>query len=97
MRVPPDDGRELGFRAHDDRDLQAESLGDHPLDLAANVLRLGATLEDDVATLQVRLHLAEAGLLQGHPQLRHRDPVARADVDPAEEDDVARHALSLRG
>src|SRR5438874_1118026 len=91
VRVPPDDRRELGFRAQDDRDLQAEALGDHALDLAANTLRFGAALEDDVAALQVRLHLAEAGLLERRAQLRHRDPVARADVDPAEQSHVAGH------
>src|SRR5207249_2505234 len=81
---------------HHDRDLETEALLDQPLALARHPVGCGPAPEHDVAALEIGLHLAEACVRQRFAQLRHRDPVAGAEVDPAQEDDVLRHGESLR-
>jgi hypothetical protein len=50
------------------------------------------TSEDDVAALDVRAHVGEPERLDELAQRRHRDAVPAADVDGAQQSDVAGHA-----
>ena len=92
QRIQLDDPRELRAGPGDDPDLEPETLGDLTLRLPGNLVGLRLARQDDVAALKVRAHLLEAGRGQNVAELRHRDAVARAEVDPAQEDDVLRHA-----
>src|SRR6266536_3338286 len=82
-RVALDDLGELGARAGDNGDVEAEARCDLPLALPGNAAWLRRAREHDVAALEIRLDVAEACFLERLAKLRHRDPVARAEVDPA--------------
>src|SRR5262245_49262618 len=94
-RVSLHDLRELVARPHDHVDGEAEAALDLLLATARDGLRRGAAREHDVAALYVRPHVAEAGALEKLAEVGHRDPPRRAEVDAAQEDDVACHARKL--
>src|SRR3954467_435070 len=90
-RVALHDRGELGSRAHDDRNLEAEALRDQLLHLPPHGVGVRGAFEHDVAALEVGLHVFEASILERLAQLGHRDAVARADVDAAQQYDVPGH------
>jgi len=90
-RVALDDLRQLGPRADDHVDVEPEAVGDQLLAPRRQPGRALAGREHDVPALHVRAHVFVAGLLEQLAQLRHRDAVARADVDATEQDDLRRH------
>src|SRR5581483_2968100 len=81
--------RKLGSRANDDVDPEPELVGDEALALPCQRVGLQLAGEDDVPALDVRPDVLEAGVGEQLAERRHRDAVARAEVDAAEEDDLA--------
>jgi hypothetical protein len=51
--------------------------------------------EDHVAALNVGRHLGVAQPQHNLTQVGHGDPVAAADIDPAQQGDMGRHAVIL--
>ena len=89
--VQLDDLRKLRARASDDGDVEAELAPDQALDVSRDVVCLARARDDDVAALEIRLRTVETGASERVAQRRHRDPIPRAEVDPTEQEDVARH------
>ncbi len=84
-RVAGDDVSELRPRAQQHDHVQAEAAADLPLDRAAQPRGAAdGAAEHDVAALQVRRHVLRAHPGEEVAQVGHRDPVSRAEVDPAQ-------------
>src|SRR5947207_4618150 len=88
QRVSPNDLRELVARAHHHGDVEAEAVGDQALHLTSQPLGRPPAREDDVAALHVGADVLVAGVGEHLAEPGHRDAVARADVDAAQEDDL---------
>src|SRR5436305_14355784 len=88
-RIPCDDLGELIPRADHDVDVEPELLGDHPPAPRGDVVRGLVGREDSVPALQIRRDVREARLDKQLAKPPHRDPVPGADVDAAQEDDLA--------
>ena len=92
--VPLHDRRQLSACAHDHVDLEPGACEDElPADLRHR-RRMQRGREDDVPALHIGAHVVESGVLEVCSQLRHCDPVLRADVDAAQKDDLAAHRLN---
>jgi hypothetical protein len=90
-RVSLDDLGQLVARPHDDVDIEPEPIRDHPLAVARNLLGGGGAREHDVAALEVGPNVVVDRVRERLAELRHRDPVARSEVDAAQEDDHLSH------
>jgi hypothetical protein len=83
-RVARHDVRELVSRPDEHGDLEPESACDRSLARPRDLLRQCVPREHDVPALEVGLHVGEAGVGEQLAQLRHRDAVARGEIDPAQ-------------
>ena len=92
-RIAGDDALQLRLRAQDDVGVDPEAGMDLLLDSPNELGTCDRASKDDVAALHVRLHVLGADVRHQRPEPRHRDLVARTEVDPAEHHDVAWHPL----
>ena len=83
-------------RRLEDGDLVSRLLLDR-LRETGGVIALALGREHDVSALEVRLHVRVAERLHDLTQSRHRDPLVRADVDPAQQGGDAHHSNLLGG
>ena len=90
-RVALHHGGELAARAHHNRDVETEPISDEAPDVASDLLRGRLAREHDVAALDVGAHVVEALVLEGLAKVRHRDPIARGDVDASQQHDQPGH------
>jgi hypothetical protein len=81
---------------NDDLGLHAQVLGDGALERRGDRRGVGFLAgEDHVAALNVGRHLGVAQPQHNLTQVGHGDPVAAADIDPAQQGDMGRHAVIL--
>ena len=92
-RVSLDDLGQLVARPHDDGDVETEPIRDRPLALARHVLGGRGAREHDVPALEIGADVVVARVLERFAKVRHRDPVVRSEVDPAQEDEQPSHWL----
>src|SRR5947208_2016831 len=91
-RIALDDLGKLRACPHDNGDVEIELRRDLALTLPRHTRGLRRTREQNVAALEIRLHVLVAHFLERLAKLRHRDPVSGPDVDSAQENDLSRHS-----